>query len=116
MNPEPFDDSDSTNNYCDSGNTPASDAPVDDDTANWGCDLCLGGFVPAGTHPILGLVYEACPHCNERCRCCDGNGLFPADTTCPHCLSDALDSVGYVAVFCHTCAGVIAVYPKEVTT
>jgi hypothetical protein len=76
-----------------------------------GCTYCLGGFSPAGTHPILGLVYTACTHCGEACQCCDTTGLFPADTTCPHCLNEALAVLGMTAEFCHTCAGVLAVRP-----
>jgi hypothetical protein len=80
------------------------------------CGLCLGGFAPAGTHLILGLVYTACPNCQDRCQCCDGQGLFPADTTCTQCLTDAMAILGLTPVFCHTCAGVLAVYRSEVTT
>jgi hypothetical protein len=80
------------------------------------CLWCLGGYVPAGTHPILGLVYHACTNCTDQCPCCDGVGLFPADTTCPHCLLDALAAVGYTAVFCHTCAGVLTVHPANEVT
>jgi hypothetical protein len=86
-----------------------------DDLAALGCQSCLGGFAPAGTHPILGLVYTACPTCQDTCRCCDGHGLFPADTTCPHCLADALALLGLTAVFCHTCAGVLTIHPTEVS-
>jgi hypothetical protein len=81
------------------------------DLSDAGCTWCLGGFAPAGTHQILGLVYVACMHCADICRCCDGIGLFPADTTCPHCLAEALAAVGYTAGFCHTCAGVLTVTP-----
>jgi hypothetical protein len=104
------------------GNDPArdpADEPIDYhlvdpvDAADFGCAFCLGGFVPAGSRPILGLVYQACPHCCEHCRCCNGLGLFPADTTCIHCLTEALAVYRYTAVFCHTCAGVIAVRPTD---
>jgi hypothetical protein len=78
-----------------------------------GCRYCLGGFVPAGTNPILGLVYQTCLHCQDRCRCCESAGVFPADSTCIHCLIKALANVGMTPVFCHTCSGVIAVYPPE---
>jgi hypothetical protein len=82
-----------------------------------GCTWCLGGFAPAGTHPIIGLVYVACIHCTDTCHCCNGTGLFPADTTCNQCLLDALAVLGYTAVFCHTCTGVLTVHPAtEVTT
>lgn len=82
-----------------------------------GCTWCLAGYAPAGTHPILGLVYQTCPHCTDRCGCCDATALFPADTTCPHCLNDALAAFNLTAVFCHTCVGVLAVHPThEVTT
>jgi hypothetical protein len=80
-----------------------------------GCQFCLGGFVPAGTHPLLGLVYQTCTACQDPCRCCDNTGMFPADTTCIHCLTEALHTLGMTPVFCHTCAGVTAVYPPEVT-
>ena len=100
--------------------TDPADEPIDYqptdkdlDGADFGCAYCLGGFVPAGTHPILGLVYQACPNCCEHCRCCDGVGLFPADTTCIHCLTEALAVLRYTAVFCHTCAGVITVHPTD---
>jgi hypothetical protein len=97
---------------------PDPDEPIDltpiydDMTADkLGCLSCLGGFIPAGRHLILGLVYVACPACDDPCRCCNGTGLFPADTTCIDCLTDALAVVGYTPTFCHTCAGVLAVHP-----
>jgi hypothetical protein len=86
------------------------------DQSELGCIYCLGGFAPAGTHLILGLVYVACIHCAEFCSCCNGLGLFPADTTCPHCLAEALAAVGYTAGFCHTCAGVLTVHPTTEVT
>lgn len=89
------------------------------DLSNLTCGWCLGGFAPAGTHPVLGLVYTACIHCTDPCRCCDATGLFPADTTCMRCLHAALAAVGYTASFCHTCNGVLTVEPvgpaEEVT-
>jgi hypothetical protein len=100
--------------------TPTPDAfDNNDDTelADSGCLWCVDGFAPAGTHPVLGAVYVACPGCVPICPCCDGAGLFSADTTCPHCLVAALATVGCVAAFCHTCFGVLAVHPTtEVTT
>lgn len=81
-----------------------------------GCEYCLGCFIPAGTHSILGPVYLACTRCTDLCRCCDGRGLFPADTTCPHCLDEALRVLGFTAGFCHTCAGVLAVHPTSAVT
>jgi hypothetical protein len=86
---------------------------IDDNTtpeaAGLGCTWCLGGFAPAGTHHVLGLVYTACSHCTDTCPCCGGIGIFPADTTCQHCLTDALTALGYTATFCHTCAGILTV-------
>lgn len=79
------------------------------DPAELGCTWCLGGFAPAGTHHILGLVYIACRHCTDLCTCCAGLGIFPADTTCQHCLAEALTALGYTATFCHSCAGVLTV-------
>jgi hypothetical protein len=63
----------------DSADEPIDYLPTNNDLdgADFGCAVCLAGFVPAGTHPILGLVYQACPHCCEYCRCCDATGLFP---------------------------------------
>ena len=82
-----------------------------------GCERCVGGFIPAGRHLILGLVYTACPDCGEACRCCNSTGLFPADTTCTECLDEALTELGYTARFCHSCAGVTRINPShEVTT
>lgn len=79
------------------------------DLSDLGCGWCIGGFAPAGTHPVLGLVYVACMHCTDICPCCGGTALIPADSTCRHCLTDALTVVGYTATFCHTCAGILAV-------
>lgn len=81
------------------------------DLSDLGCGWCLGGFTPIGTHPVLGLVYTACVHCTDPCRCCNTLGLFPADTTCMRCLHDALAALCYTAEFCHSCAGVITVDP-----
>jgi hypothetical protein len=75
------------------------------------CLWCVDGFAPAGTHSVLGAVYTICPNCVATCPCCGGAGLFSADTTCPHCLTDALATVGCTASFCHTCTGVLAVHP-----
>lgn len=79
------------------------------ETSNLGCTWCLASFAPAGTHPILGLVYVACMYCTDICQCCGGIGLFPADTTCIHCLTGALAELGYTAMFCHTCGGILTV-------
>lgn len=83
------------------------------EAADLGCRWCLGGFAPAGTHPVVGLVYIACANCADDCPCCGGIGLFPADSTCQHCLTEALAAVGYTATFCHTCAGILTVEPAE---
>jgi hypothetical protein len=86
------------------------------DLSDLGCGWCLGGFAPVGTHPVLGLVYTACIHCTDPCRCCDAIGLFPADTTCMRCLAEALAAVGHTASFCHSCNGVLAVHPTDPTS
>ncbi|GAA1028509.1 hypothetical protein GCM10009557_13800 [Virgisporangium ochraceum] len=86
------------------------------DPAELGCEWCLSGFAPAGTHHVLGLVYVACRHCTDTCPCCGGIGIFPADSTCQHCLTDALATLGYTATFCHTCVGILTVQRIEETT
>ena len=103
--------------FDDGPNEPVDFRPPDPAAeADLGCDYCLAGFVPAGTHPILGPVYRTCTDCNDRCPCCQSTGLFPADTTCIHCLTDALATVGLTPVFCHTCAGVTAIHPATEVT
>src|SRR3712207_8180514 len=52
-------------------------------------------------------------HCDDPCPCCDSIGVFPADTTCTHCLAEALAVVGYTAGFCHSCAAVLTVDRKS---
>ena len=94
-----------------------SDDAAGIDMTELGCIWCIGGFAPAGTHTVLGLVYTACPYCVETCPCCKGIGLFPADGTCFQCLHEALGVLGYVMTFCHSCAGVLTVTPAgEETT
>lgn len=83
------------------------------DSTGLGCTWCLAGFTPTGTHPVIGLVYVACMHCTDICTCCGGIGLFPADTTCQHCLTEALTAIGYTATFCHTCVGMLTVEPTD---
>jgi hypothetical protein len=95
---------------------PATD-PIGDYVDEYaGCEYCLGGFVPAGRHPVLGLVYRQCSACTDPCPCCRDRGLFPADTTCIHCLTEALAVLNLTPVFCHTCTGVINVHPSEEVT
>jgi hypothetical protein len=81
-----------------------------------GCTYCIGGFAPAGTHPILGLVYVACVHCTDPCDCCGAVGLYPADSNCIQCLIEALKAVGHTATFCHTCVGILAVERADTPT
>src|SRR5262249_31112418 len=82
-----------------------------------GCERCVGGYVPAGSRPWLGYVYLACASCADVCRCCNGTGLFPADTTCTECLTEAFTTLGHTVTFCHSCAGVTHIRPThEVTT
>lgn len=94
----------------------ADPADPDIDLSELGCDYCLGGFAPAGIHPVLGAVYVTCIHCTDTCRCCTGQGLFPADTTCMRCLDEALTALGHVATFCHSCAGVLTITPTDEVT
>lgn len=79
------------------------------------CDFCVGGYAPAGTHPLIGLVYQLCPVCETTCRCCNGTARFAADTDCTQCLADAYAVYGLQVVFCHSCAGVLNVHPFGVT-
>ena len=116
---DPTDHGHNPNSFDDGTANEAVPFLLNDDTAvddvDPGCEYCLGGFIPLGTHPILGAVYQSCTGCRDRCPCCNGTGLFPANTLCTYCLADALAVLGYTPVFCHTYAGVTAVHPTGVT-
>ena len=59
MNTDPFD----TNNINGGGDNLDADELANEIADQLGCEFCLGGFVPAGTHPLLGLVYQTCTAC-----------------------------------------------------
>jgi hypothetical protein len=79
------------------------------------CYYCLEGNQPAGTHRILGPVYRPCGVCLAVCPLCEGQGLFPADFTCWHCLALFLATLGLAPVICHGCTGIVDLLPLDTT-
>ncbi|MFB6396177.1 hypothetical protein [Polymorphospora lycopeni] len=79
------------------------------------CLWCIDGNTPAGIHGVLNEVYRPCPVCLIVCDLCEGEGLFPAEYTCLHCLTDRLARLGLAPVLCAHCLGVIDLIPRDTT-
>jgi hypothetical protein len=71
------------------------------------CRFCIDGFMPAGTDPDIGALYERCPACTPACSGCDGIAVFPAATHCVVCFLESLLAKRLGAIFCPRCQGVI---------
>jgi hypothetical protein len=72
------------------------------------CALCIDGFMPAGTRPILGPVYKPCPTCSPACQTCNGSSVLPADIFgCVDCFISYLAGFGLTAIVCPHCIGLV---------
>ena len=82
-------------------------------TNTTGCRYCIDGNLPAGTHPVLGEVYQACPDCLGTCPTCGGKGLYPAGFSCLACCLRHLICLGLVPALCPDCTAVIDLLPLD---
>jgi hypothetical protein len=71
------------------------------------CRFCIDGYMPAGTDPDIGALYEHCPACTPACDGCDGIAVFPASTHCALCFIESLIAKRLGPIFCPRCQGVI---------
>lgn len=69
------------------------------------CPLCIDGFVPTGTLPVLGAVYTPCPN-SVVCPGCDNQCVYPAAFRCLHCLNEHLEAHDAVVLLCPDCGGI----------
>ena len=71
------------------------------------CRFCIDGFMPAGTDPDIGHLYEICPACQPTCSGCDGYAVFPATHHCLVCFVEALLAQHLGVILCPACLGVV---------
>ena len=82
------------------------------DPADNGCQYCIDGNQPAGTHDLLGPVYTPCRTCVPACHLGNGDGLFPADFNCLACCTQHIATTFSLAlILCPGCLGVVDLIP-----
>ena len=73
------------------------------------CDLCIDGFQPAGTHPILGPVFIWCL-ADITCSGCYGHAVFPANSMAHIQNGWPVVGVDYTVTFCRVCQGITHIH------
>jgi hypothetical protein len=80
------------------------------------CEHCIGGYRPLYLDPVVGAVFDICPHCVQPCSHCRGDAVW-TDACCRKHLNQRLYAQHRLMVLaCPNCKGIVDVYDYETGT